>query len=123
MVNYFKRTTTLVCLLTILLSFVFSNPIPTGTLDSHNEEEQNFLNNFNQDIPILVTKRIDSILRELNNLKSLQKLFELENRRQLDVLSENINNNDGILFSKRNSFNHKHSSAIGSILSKIKNNG
>ena len=96
------------CLLTILTKFTISTPIKNLGLSASNQIEL-LIDNINKDF---------NSLEELINLKKKKlkesKFFKSNNNfKYINYLS----------ISKRNSFNIRHSSGIGGILSKIKNNG
>ncbi len=95
------------CLLTILIKFTISTPIKNLGLSASNQIEL-LIDNINKDF---------NSLEELINLKK-KKLIESE-----FFKSNNFKYINDLSISKRNSFNIRHSSGIGGILSKIKNNG
>ena len=96
------------CLLTILTKFTISTPIKNLGLSTSNQIEL-LIDNINKDF---------NSLEELINLKK-KKLIESEFFKS----NNNFKYMNDLSLSKRNSFNIRHSSGIGGILSKIKNNG
>lgn len=97
------------CLLAILTKFTISTPIKNLDLSASNQIEL-LIDNINKDF---------NSLEELINLKKKKKLIESNFFKS----NNNFKYINDLSISKRNSFNIRHSSGIGGILSKIKNNG
>ena len=99
-----------ICLIAILTKFTHSAPIKNHGLSASNQIEL-LIDNINNDF---------NSLEEFINLKKNQILESAFFKSNNNI--KDLNEND-LSLSKRNSFSHKHSSGIGGILSKIKNNG
>ena len=82
--------------------------------------------NKNLDESILIARHIDLLVNEISkSYKTLEIIYDYLNSRP-DLIASIKNekkNRKNKSIKKRNSFSHKHSSGISSILSKIKNNG
>lgn len=110
--------------LALLLNFAISYPVRMShsTDMIENEYDQKSLyDTLSRYEKNLISKRIDSLVKK--GFKALyDDNYEIIISRRDSLLAPTRNENIPSI-AKRNSFSHKHSSAISSILSKIKNNG
>jgi len=125
MLHIFRKDTVYILVLLVLfLKLIASNPVELTYSTDYNEDEKQYSNNIDESI--LISRRIDSLMNKITkSYNGLEKIYEiLVSRPDLiaTIRNEKKNRNNKSI-EKRNSFSHKHSSAISSILNKIKNNG